>query len=73
MSRIVDDFSFTQDPYFGRNRTFRVATAYKTKANKVRPVDSSETDGSKPSRSLDWFEKSKLDNVPCLDPGQYPD
>jgi hypothetical protein len=52
---------------------FRVSTAYKTKANKVQPVDSSKTDSSKPGGSLDWFEKSKLDNVPCLDLGQYPD
>ena len=52
---------------------FQVATVYKTKANKVWPVDSSKTDSSKPSRSLDWFEKSKLDNVSYLDPRQYPD
>jgi hypothetical protein len=73
MSRVVDDFTFTQDLYFGRNRTFRVATAYKTKANKVRPVDPGETDGSKPGGSLDWFGKSKADDVPCLDPRKYAD
>ena len=72
-SKIFDDFSFSLNPYSGRIRPFRVSTAYKTKANKVRPVDSSETDGSKPGGSLDWFEKSKLDDIPCLDPGQYPD
>jgi hypothetical protein len=65
MSRLIDDFSFAHDPYFGRNRTFRVATAYKTKANKVRPVDPGETDGSKPGGSLDWLEKSKTSDVPC--------
>ena len=71
MSRIVDDFSFAQDPYFGRSRMFRVSTAYKTKANKVRPVDLGDSDGSKPGGCSDWFEKSKVDDVPCQDPGKY--
>src|ERR1700730_2236497 len=34
LSTNVDSFSFTQNPYFGRPQMFRVATAYKTKANK---------------------------------------
>jgi hypothetical protein len=42
-----------------------VATAYKKKADKVRPVDPGETDGSKPGGCLDWLEKSKADDVPC--------
>jgi len=50
-----------------------VATAYKTKANKVRPVDPRKTDGSKPRGCLDWFEMSKANDVPCQDPGQFPD
>jgi hypothetical protein len=53
LSKKVDSFSLTQDPYFGRPQTFQVATAYKTKANKVCPVDSSDADGSKPGGSLD--------------------
>jgi hypothetical protein len=48
---------------------FRVATAYKTKANKVRLVDSSDADGSKPGGRIDWFEKSKVDDIPYLDFG----
>jgi len=50
-----------------------VATAYKTKANKVRPVDPRKTDGSKPGGCLDWFEMLKADDVPCQDPGQFSD
>jgi hypothetical protein len=69
----MDSFYFTQDPYFGRPRTFRVATAYKTKANKVRPVDSSDADGSKPGGCMDWFERSKADDIPYLDSRQYSD
>jgi hypothetical protein len=73
MSRKADSFSFIQDPYFRRPRTFRVATAYKTKANKVRPVDSSDVDGSKPGGCMDWFERSKADDIPYLDSRQYSD
>jgi hypothetical protein len=73
MSRLIDDFSFAYDLYFGRNWTFRVAIAYKTKANKVRLVDPGETDGSKPGGSLDWLEKSKTSDVPCQNPGKYAD
>jgi hypothetical protein len=73
LSRIVDDFSFVQDLYFGRNRTYRVATAYKAKANKVRPVDLGDSDGSKPRGCLDWFEKSKAGDVPCYEPKQFSD
>ena len=74
LSRIIDDFSFCQDPYFGRQiPRFQVATAYKTKANKVRPVDPGKTDGSKPGGCLDWFEKLKAEDVPCQDPGQFSD
>jgi hypothetical protein len=47
MSRIVDDFSFAQNPYIGRIWMFRVSTVYKTKANKVRLVDLGDSDGSK--------------------------
>jgi len=50
-----------------------VATAYKTKANKVRLVDPGKTDGSKLKGCLDWFEKSKAEDVPCQDPGQFSD
>jgi hypothetical protein len=50
-----------------------VATAYKTKANKVQPVDSSDADGSKLGGCIDWFEKSKVDNIPYLDSRQYSD
>ena len=67
LSRNVDSFSFTQDPYFGRPQMFQVAIAYKTKANKVRPVDSSDADGSKPGGCMDWFERSKVDDIPYLD------
>jgi hypothetical protein len=42
-----------------------VSTAYKTKANKVRPVDPRETDGSKPRGSLDWLKRSKANDVLC--------
>ena len=49
-----------------------MATAYKTKANKVRPVDPGETDGSKPGGTLDWFERSKADDIPSQ-PGLYSD
>jgi hypothetical protein len=73
MSRTVDSFSFTQNPYFRQPQTFRVSTVYKTKANKVRLVDPGETDGSKPRGRPDWFEWSKADDVPCLDPGKYAD
>jgi len=50
-----------------------VATAYKTKANKVRPVDPRKTDGSKPGGCLDWFEMLKADDVPCQDLRQFSD
>jgi hypothetical protein len=50
-----------------------VATAYKTKANKVQLVDSSDADGSKPGGCMDWFEKSKADDIPSQDPGKYLD
>jgi hypothetical protein len=73
MSRKVDSFSFTQDPYFRRPQTFRVATAYKTKANKVHLVDSSDADGSKPRGCIDWFKRSKVDDIPYLDSRQYLD
>ena len=49
-----------------------MATAYKTKAKKVRPVDPSGTDGSKPGGCLDWFEKSKASDVPSR-LGRYSD
>ena len=42
-----------------------MATAYKTKANKVRLVDSKKTDGFKLKGCLDWFEKLKAEDVPC--------
>ena len=42
-----------------------MSTVYKTKANKVRPVDPGETDGSKPRGCLDWLEKSKANNILC--------
>jgi len=48
-------------------------TAYKTKANKVRPVDPRKTDGSKLGGCLDWFEKLKAEDVPYQDPGQFSD
>ena len=66
LSRIIDDVSLCQSPYSRRQiPRFQVATAYKTKANKVRLVDPSQTDGSKPRGCLDWFEKSKANDVPC--------
>jgi hypothetical protein len=67
LSKIFDDVSFCQNPYLGRQQSlqFRVSTAYKTKANKVRPVDPGQTDSSKPGRCLDWLEKSKASDVPC--------
>ena len=42
-----------------------MATAYKTKANKVRLVDPKKTDGFKLKGCLDWFEKLKAEDVPC--------
>jgi hypothetical protein len=64
LSRVFDNVSFCQSPYSGqRILQFQVATAYKTKANKVCLVDLGETDGSKPGGCLDWFEKSKADDV----------
>jgi hypothetical protein len=73
LSKIFDDVSLCQSPY-SRQRIpwFYVATAYKTKANKVRPVDPGETDGSKPGGTLDWFERSKADDIPSQ-PGLYSD
>ena len=47
-----------------------MSTAYKTKANKVRPVDPREIDGSKPGGCLDWLEKSKANDILC-EPGLY--
>jgi hypothetical protein len=74
LSRIFDDVSLRQSPYSGRPQIplFQVATAYKKKADKVRPVDPGETDGSKPRGCLDWLEKSKADDVPCQ-LGSYSD
>ena len=50
-----------------------MATTYKTKANKVRLVDPGETDGSKPRGCLDWLERSKIDDVLCLESRLYSD
>ena len=50
-----------------------MATAYKSKANKVRLVDSSDVDGSKPGGCMDWFERSKVEDIPYLDSRQYSD
>ena len=36
-------------------------------------MDPSETDDSKPGGCMDWFEKSKADDIPSQDPGQYLD
>ena len=57
----------------GRLYGFKWQLAYKTKANKVRLVDPRETDGSKPRGCLDWFEKSKADDVPSWNSRQYLD
>ena len=73
LSRVFDDISLCRSPYSGqRSLRFQVATAYKTKAKKVRPVDPSGTDGSKPGGCLDWFEKSKASDVPSR-LGRYSD
>jgi hypothetical protein len=54
LSRIIDSVSLCQNPYSGRQiPRFQVATAYKTKANKVRPVDPNGTNSSKPKGCLD--------------------
>jgi hypothetical protein len=54
LSKVFDNVSFCQNPYFGQQTLrFQVSTVYKTKANKVRPVDPRETDGSKPRGCLD--------------------
>jgi hypothetical protein len=42
---------------------YRVSTAYKTKDKKVRPVDSRESDGSRPGGVTDWMERSKATDV----------
>ena len=49
---------------------FSVATAYKRKAQKVRPVNPNRTDGRKPGEVLDWVERSKLSDV-ISTPGKY--
>jgi hypothetical protein len=46
---------------------FQVAIVYKTKANKVQLVDLSDVDGSKPRGYIDWFKRSKVDDIPYLD------
>jgi len=52
---------------------FSVATAYKAKARKVRPVDPNGTDGTMPGGMLDWLEKSKEKDVVCWARGLYDD
>jgi hypothetical protein len=69
----MDSFYFAQGPYFGRPPTFRVATTYKTKANKVQLVDSSDVDGSKLGGCMDWSKRSKAEDIPYLDSRQYLD
>ena len=57
-SRRFDDFSINHELRRQRDGTYRrrhhLATLYKRAAVKVRPVDSSSSDGSKPGGSLDW-------------------
>jgi hypothetical protein len=73
MSRIVDSLSLYSNLYSGQIWSFQVSTAYKTKANKVWPVDPGKTEGSKPRGQLDWLEQSQLDDVLCQDSEQYSD
>ena len=61
LSRATDEFSLLSRPL-----VFRVATAYKRKAQKVRPVDPSSTDGSSPSGAPDWVERSKATDIAYL-------
>src|SRR5207244_5560939 len=51
-SRLSDLFSLLQGRKRGKD--VRVHTAYKRKAQKVRPVDSDQSDGSKPGGELFW-------------------
>lgn len=63
LSRRFDEISMGETPY-------RVSTAYKTKDKKVRPVDSGESDGSRPGGVTDWMERSKATDVKHP-PGPY--
>ena len=66
-SRRNDDWSFEQDMALDAARKsymnsrfpgVRVNTLYKRKADKVQPVNSSESDGSKPGGDPKWREKA---------------
>ena len=59
MSKIVDEFMLISKTI----PKYNVSTAYKRKADKVRPVDPGSTDGSKPGGIPDWVEKSKETNI----------
>lgn len=53
-----------------RSFTIRVCvdTAYKRKAQKVQPVNSSISNGSKPDDSNDWKVNAIKNEIPILDP-----
>ena len=64
MSRVFDDFSLHQTPF-----RFRVDAAYKRKADKVKPVDTSQTDGSGPGGDINWRDEAIRREKPVYEPG----
>lgn len=64
MSRTFDDFSHLQTLF-----CFRVDAAYKQKVDKVKPVDTSQTDGSGPGGSVSWREEVLKRETPTFELG----
>ena len=59
-----------QGPY-QPNDSFMVATLYKRKAQKVRPVDANDGTGEGPGGHPDWYERSKTRDFPQPHVGKY--
>ena len=64
-SRKCDFLTLQQTSYPTKHA--RVDGAYKRKAQKVQPVDSSVSDGSKPDGSTTWRENAIKNEVPIID------